>query len=223
MPLLRSALIPAPFLHGFTTREVGENAPLGPGLRLYRVKQVHGARVLVVGPGASPGDLREQEADALCAHTRGVAVGVVTADCVPLLLCAPSHQAWAAIHAGWRGTAARVVFATVEALGRLGALPGELVCAIGPSICGRCYEVGESVAAAIAAIDPAAVGRDAEGRLHADLRHANRSLLQEAGVRSQAIDDLDLCTACDPAARFHSYRRDRKLRGEQFAFIGLGS
>jgi YfiH family protein len=224
MPLLRSPLIPPPFVHGFTTREHDhETFAPGAGLTLYRVKQVHGADVLHVPAGADPAAVRVVQADVLLTTTAGVAVAVRTADCVPVLLCAPGRGAAAAIHAGWRGTVARAVVAAVRALGELGVPAAELRAAIGPAICGGCYEVGAEVAQAVAAIDPAAVHPGPRGTPHADLRRANQTLLLAAGLAAAHVDlaSLAACTRCDPQGRFHSYRRDGDLRGEQLAFIGV--
>jgi len=223
MPVLRASVIPPEFDHGFTTREIDPDACFGQrtDLRLFRGHQVHRADVIVVQGDEDPYDVRAEAADVLCTARPRVAVGVVTADCVPILLCAPAAGACAAVHAGWRGTVQRVVQVAVAALvKRLGAEAGDLRAAIGPAICGDCYEVGDDVAAAVAAVDPGAVTRAPGGRAHADLRRCNRTLLLAAGVPGRQIEDLDACTRCDPAGRFHSYRRDRELRGEQLAFIG---
>ena len=222
MPWLQAPAIPATFVHGFATREVDPDVtPLPAGLRLYRARQVHGDAVVVVRPESDPAAMREQHADVLVTAAAGLAVGVLTADCVPILLCAPARDACAAVHAGWRGTVARSARAAVLALrDQYGVRPDELVAAIGPAICVACYDIGADVAAAIARVDPLAVGRKADGCFHADLRRANRTLLTRAGLDPAAIHDVAGCTRCDPRNRFHSYRRDRELRGEQLAFIG---
>jgi hypothetical protein len=222
MPWLQAPAIPAPFVHGFATREVDPGATLREaGLRLYRARQVHGAEVVVVAPTDDPWEIRERHADVVITAAAGLAVGVVTADCVPILLCAPAVGACAAVHAGWRGTVARSVRAAVVALrDRCGARPADLVAAIGPAICASCYDIGDEVATAVAVIDPLAVSRKADGCFHADLRRANRTLLTRAGLDPAAIHDVAGCTRCDARGRFHSYRRDRDLRGELLAFLG---
>jgi polyphenol oxidase len=223
MAVLRAGVIPSEFDHGFTTRDVDPDVLFAEraGFRLFRVHQVHRADVIVVQGDEDPHDVRTEAADIVCTSRPRVAVSVHTADCVPILLCAPAANACAAVHAGWRGTVQRVVQVGVASLvERLGAQVGDIRAAIGPAICGRCYEVGDDVAAAVAVVDPGAVTRDAAGRTHADLRRCNRTLLLAAGVSADQIEDVDACTRCDPAGRFHSYRRDRERRGEQLAFIG---
>jgi hypothetical protein len=223
MPVLRAGVIPPEFDHGFTTRELDPDAVFGQrtDLRLFRGHQVHRADVIVVQGDEDPYDVRAEAADVVCTGRPRVAVGVVTADCVPILLAAPAAGACAAVHAGWRGTVQRVVQVAVATLAkRLGARPDDVRAVIGPAICGACYEVGDDVAAQVAALDPGAVTRDAAGRAHVDLRRCNRTLLLAAGVPGHQIEDVAACTRCDPAGRFHSYRRDHELRGEQLAFIG---
>jgi polyphenol oxidase len=223
MPVLRAGVIPSKFDHGFTTRDVDTDSLFGrrADLRLFRGHQVHRADVIVVQGDEDPYEVLAEAADIVCAAQPRLAVGVVTADCVPILLCAPAVAACAAVHAGWRGTVQRAVQVGVAALvKRLGAQVADIRAAIGPAICAPCYEVGDDVAAAVAAIDPGAVTRDPAGRAHADLRRCNRTLLIAAGVPAAQIEDLGACTRCDPAGRFHSFRRDGELRGEQLAFIG---
>jgi hypothetical protein len=223
MPVLRASVIPPEFDHGFTTREIDPDACFGQrtDLRLFRGHQVHRADVIVVQGDEDPYDVVAEAADVVCAARPRVVVGVVTADCVPVLLCAPAAGACAAVHAGWRSTVLRSVQVGVRTLcDRLGARASDLRAVIGPAICGPCYEVGDEVAAQLAPLDPGAVTRDAAGRAHVDLRRCNRTLLVQAGVPDAQIEDLDACTRCDPAGRFHSFRRDGEIRGEQLAFIG---
>jgi len=116
----------------------------------------------------------------------------------------------------------RAVQVAVSFLGRrFGVNPEEMFVAIGPCICASCYVVGEEVASQIAVLDPDAVTQDPSGALHADLRRCTRTLLQNAGVPNGHIEDVAACTCCDPEGRFHSYRRDKELRGEQLSFIGV--
>ena len=123
--------------HGFGLR--GTQAPPGT----LRPKQVHGSAVARVRDGSE----RLGEADAAVCSAPGVAVAVVTADCVPILLAAPGARIVAAVHAGWRGLAAGVIEAALVALAAAGAAHGELVAAIGPHVGPCCYEVDEPVLA----------------------------------------------------------------------------
>jgi YfiH family protein len=184
---------------------------------LFVARQVHGAAVAVVRPGARPSDVAAVEADALVSDVPGVALGVLTADCVPILMYDDAGRA-AAIHAGWRGTVADVVGRAVEALRSLGADPAGLRAAIGPSICVRCFEVGEEVAARFEATCVDRAGR----KPHVDLRLANRARLVAAGLAEHNIDWAPPCTMCEPA-RFFSFRRDGGEIGQHLSVVVAGT
>lgn len=220
---LRSALLSAAgAAHGFATRAVGDDAArlaalLGlPGTAIHTVRQVHGDRV--VECPAPPGT----EADALVAREPGVAVGVRTADCVPLLLFDPASGLAAAAHAGWRGTLARVAARAVEALVARGARPADLLVAIGPHIGACCYEVGEDLAERfLAAFGPQALRRDA-ARPRLDLAHCNRVALLAAGIDAARIERVDGCTHHQPE-RWFSHRREKERAGRQLSFVAAGA
>jgi len=201
--------------HGFLDRSDSEGerwegivARLAAPLPLALPRQVHGIRVAEAAVGDRP------EADALVVRRPGLLVGVVTADCVPVLLVDRAARTAAAVHAGWRGMAAGVLEAALAALSstRVEAL-------IGPAIGGCCYEVGDEVRAAFQArtgtVTAAAWTTDA-GRAHVDLRTAARLLLEAAGATR--VQSLGPCTRCD--ARYHSFRRDRERTGRQLSFVG---
>ena len=181
------------------------------------VSQVHGARVVHVD--APSGALHPAgEADALVTAEQGVVLAVRTADCVPVLLASP--HGIAAVHAGWRGTAAGVVGAAVAALRSLG--DGPIVAAIGPSIAGRDYEVGDEVVEALtrAGGDPSrfVVGQSVRGRPLADVATVVEGQLTVEGVREldrhpgSTFTDVDLW----------SHRRDGARAGRQAAVIVRG-
>lgn len=203
-------------------------------------RQIHSARVLPARSGecgdgdalvaARSGEYGDGDAlvagrsgecghsDALAAREPGIALSIVTADCVPVLLAGPAGIA--AAHAGWRGITAGVVGATVEALG---GPPAESMAWIGPAIGRCCYETGPDVAAQVAAAsDPAVVIPGPAGRPHLDLQDAVRRQLLAAGLRLRQIHVLSLCTKCE-ASRLHSYRREGKAAGRNHAFIWLVS
>ncbi len=182
---------------------------LDPG-RLATAGQVHGARVVeVTGPGHHPA------CDALVTRTGGVVLAVTTADCMSLLYRAPGVVA--AAHSGWRGTADGLPCATLEAVCRLaGCAPDAVEVAIGPAIRSCCYEVGEDVAARF----PALAWRASAGRPRLDLPAAARHALRAAGVRAEAIADLDACTSCEPAL-YYSHRRDRGVTGRHWGVAAL--
>jgi YfiH family protein len=176
-------------------------------LELATLRQTHSARVIE----ARSGDCGE--GDALTSSRAGLALRVVTADCVPVLLASPI--AIAAIHAGWRGLRSGILTAAARRLGP--EQPLEAV--IGPAIGACCYEVGPEVAAAVAehAGSRTVILERREGRRpHLDLRHAARLELQRAGV--ERIVTIDACTRCD-AERLWSYRRDGKSAGRNLALL----
>jgi YfiH family protein len=188
---------------------------LGASGPLHGAVQVHGARVVPLD-ALAPG----LEADAIVATPPRRAVAVRVADCVPVLLAAPGGVA--AVHAGWRGTAAGIVAASLEALcAATGAPAGSVRAAIGPSVCGRCYVVGDEVVAGVraavgdAAPDGAWLARD-DAATRVDLKAANAAVLRARGVR---VEVLPACTICSPG--FWSHRRDGAAAGRQVGAIAL--
>lgn len=170
-------------------------------------KQIHSSTVLPARPG------RCGDGDALVAPREpGLALAVVTADCVPVLLAGPERIA--AAHAGWRGIAAGVVPATVRAAT---TEPAAWTAWIGPAIGACCYEVGEDVAGQVAAASHAGVAVPGpNGRPHLDLTGAVRDQLEAAGVGEVLYRPR--CTRCDEE-RLWSYRREGKGAGRNLAFV----
>ena len=184
--------------HGFGTRASAELRIPG----LHTLRQVHGNRVVEVPPPPEVG----AEGDALLALAPGTAVGVFTADCVPILLVAEGGDRVAAVHAGWRGSAACVAERAVRALCRAARRPPEkLWAAIGPHIGACCYEVDVPVRAAIPDAEVFRAGR--EGHWSLDLGELNRRQLVAVGVPAARIERVGGCTACEPG-NYVSYRRD---------------
>lgn len=183
--------------HGFGTRGSADSPIRG----VLVARQVHGAAVLHVPPLA-PG----AEADALLTEAEGQAVGVVTADCVPILLADERGRAVAAVHAGWRGSAQRVAERAVHALARASGGAAGLLAVIGPHIGPCCYEVDDPVRDAVGH-GPVFAPSDRDGHYRLDLHALNRDQLLHAGVRPERIDSVDGCTSCD-RERFFSHRRD---------------
>jgi purine-nucleoside/S-methyl-5'-thioadenosine phosphorylase / adenosine deaminase len=193
-------------IYGFGTRLADIPARFG---NLATLKQIHSADcVSAEGRAGMLG-----HGDALLENSPGSVVAVKTADCIPILLADPGRRAVAAVHAGWRGTAAGIAKHAVEAMrGRFGTVPGDIEAAIGPGIGECCYEVGPEVAARFGG----------QGRAHLDLPGINSRQLIEAGVTPQRIYASNLCTMCHPED-FHSFRRDKESAGRLYSFIGLRS
>jgi YfiH family protein len=183
--------------------------------------QVHGADVRLVSSEADakqkPGVVGEdQYCDALVSNTPHILLAVKTADCVPVLIGDPETHAFAAVHAGWRGTSSSIIKRAIERLAHeYGANPGNLSAAIGPAANGCCYEVGNDVIGVFKerfpdANDLLTPTRDGHARI--DLHAANRNQLIEAGVKSERIYLAPFCTM-DRNDLFFSYRQEKKLRG----------
>jgi YfiH family protein len=163
------------------------------------------------------------EADAVICLEAGVPIGVVTADCVPVLIASERGDAVAAVHAGWRGLAAGIVAQSVDALRRSGCA-ARLVAAIGPHIGACCYEVDAPVLDALRerfgapALEATARAAGA-GHAMLDLGALTAEALHRAGLARADVGGLsDCCTRCDPA-RFHSYRRDGARAGRLTHFV----
>jgi hypothetical protein len=188
--------------------------------RLVRPRQVHGRAVARIDDGgaASP-----HEADAIVTSRAGARIGVVTADCVPILVASEGGSRVAAVHAGWRGLAAGVIDAALAALAHEGEAPGRLRAAIGPCIGACCYEIDAPVVAALApAFEPAlsaALAPSGPGRHHLDLVALARHALTRGGLPPAAIGAFaGTCTRCE-TERFHSYRRDGPRAGRLLHWI----
>ncbi|MER3525076.1 MAG: peptidoglycan editing factor PgeF [Ignavibacteria bacterium] len=175
-------------------------------------RQVHSATVCRAdSPGAY------EACDALITCGRKVFLAVSVADCVPIFLFDEKQHAVAAIHAGWRGTAGRIVERTVECMvTEFSSDPSDLLAFIGPAAGVCCYNVGEDVADMFA---PSFVRR-AEDKMFVDLKAANAAQLRRNGVNDTKIEIHPACTICD-AEHFHSYRRDRERSGRMIGVIGM--
>jgi polyphenol oxidase len=195
--------------HAFSTR----NASLPTSITT--LKQIHSANVLNVR-GLQD---RAAEGDALVSNELRNRIGVRTADCVPILLADPATHAVAAIHAGWRGTAASIARRTVNELAaQFGTKAGNVHAAIGPAIRVCCYEVGEEVALQFRPLFPEWDCWAVDDHWRLDLIEANRRILEASGVPGDQIYDSGLCTHCC-AAEFHSFRRDPADGGRMVSFI----
>ncbi|MFG3151244.1 peptidoglycan editing factor PgeF [Streptomyces sp. NPDC048219] len=171
--------------------------------RVVWMNQVHGADVAVVD--APWGDRPVPRVDAVVTAERGLALAVLTADCVPVLLADPVAGVAAAAHAGRPGLVAGVVPAAVRAMTELGADPARIVARTGPAVCGRCYEVPEEMRAEVAAVEPAAHAVTSWGTPALDVSAGVRAQLERLGVR-----DLAQSPVCTRESKDHfSYRRDR--------------
>lgn len=186
-----------------TNRELAAKAlGLDPGQVVW-MNQVHGTDVAVVdGPWR---DRPVPDVDAIVTARRGLALAVLTADCVPVLLADPVAGIAAAAHAGRPGMIAGVVPAALRAMTELGADPARIVARTGPAVCGRCYEVPEAMRSEVAATEPTA---------HAETSWGTPAVDVAAGVHAQlarlGVHDREQSPVCTRESDDHfSYRRDR--------------
>jgi YfiH family protein len=192
--------------HGFGTRQANPRADI-------TLRQIHSDRVL----NAHPLRDRETEGDALITDDIGKSIGVRTADCVAILLLDCRTRAVAAVHAGWRGTAAKVVERTLESMRQnFRTAPADIYAAIGPCIRGCCYEVGPEVETQFTPFFPE--WEPAIGNRKLDLPDTNCRQMRAAGVNPLRIFDCGLCTSCQ-TAQFFSYRREPENVGRMIASI----
>lgn len=181
--------------------------------RLAYTKQVHENKVLVANePGYHEGY------DAIVTDRPDVFVCVSVADCTPVLIHDPVHHAVAAIHAGWRGTAAQIVKETIKTMEqKYGTQGKDCLAWIGACISERNFEVGEEVAQHFS---PEEKRYDViRQKFFVDLKQANKSQLLQCGLKAENIEISSYCTVADND-KFYSYRKEKGATGRMFALIG---
>ena len=228
--------LPEGVVAGFTTLdlvpddlEANEGARIlarllgAPRAPVARLKQVHGAAV-VEASGVPAGEVVVAGfGDAVVTTEPGLVIAIATADCVPVVLVDAEAGALAAVHAGWRGTAARIVDAALDALLERGASPGRVFALFGPSISRDVYEVGPEVLAALdGTLPPAAVLPGRGDRSWLDVAACNEAALLARGVRAERIVRPRLCTFLE-SGRFSSWRRDGTKAGRIYTGAVLGN
>jgi len=214
-------------LHGFTTRKNGLGAR-NSGLRsagdwdlvaaafgiqtdrLVTVNQVHGDKIVFVDE-RNYSSLGPVQADALITNKPALAIGVETADCVPVMLFDPATPAVAAVHAGWRSTVKKIVQkAVVRMRYEFGSDPAKMIAGIGPAIGAECYEVDEPVMEQVREAFPfwmEVVAPRGNYRWGLDLVKLNRIELAQAGLAGSNIHSLGMCTSCRRDL-FYSFRAE---------------
>jgi polyphenol oxidase len=195
-----------------------------PCEQFFVVNQVHGEKFLIIEDAVSCHSLESRQYDAIVTDQPGVAIGIKTADCAPVLLFDKRRRAIAAVHAGWRGTALGIAGKAVRVMAeRFSTRPEDLCAAIGPSIGPCCYEVDEPVFDALSLQgETHQVLRPGkrQQRWMLDLPLANRIQLEREGVPPGQISDAGLCTCCRQDL-FFSHRRDGEKTGRHLNFILL--
>lgn len=199
--------------HGF-----GTVADLRPE-NVVTVKQVHG--VAILEPEAVPA-AEPEGYDTVLTDRAGLAAAVKTADCQPILMVETEERIVAAVHAGWKGTLLRAAQAAIRRIEEKGGKAENLVCALGPNMAGRCFEVEADVAGDFEREFPGwpLLTKISDTKWLLDVSKANRLQLEESGVPANRIDHLDLCTHCRPDL-FWSFRREGEKAGRMVNFIRI--
>jgi polyphenol oxidase len=179
--------------------------------KLVLGRQVHETTVVPVddshaGSGADSVETSIRRVDGLMTSTPGLPIGVMAADCVPLLIHDPVRNVVAAVHAGWRGTVDGIATTAIESLKHhYDSKVDDIYVCLGPAICADCYQVGEEVIDRWESGQFSRVASPVEVRAdgyHFDLREANRGQLLAAGIFSKSIEVSPLCTKCANGTMF---------------------
>jgi YfiH family protein len=239
--------------HGFSTRMQGADSPQGNSLNLSKVpwdthervsenrsrflsalglastplvtlSQIHSDRIHLIDDAACR-EGRRRDGDALITRRTGTAVGVLVADCFPILLADPDSGAVAAVHSGWRGTTQRILEKTIREMRVVfGSRPSALRAAIGPGIRSCCFEVGTEVAEdfeeAFAGARLSRQNPERSGKYMLDLARALEIQCVESGLDKGNTFDLGICTRCHPE-EFFSYRAEGHRAGRLMALIAI--
>ncbi len=210
----------------FTTRKFSDNADFVSALMkhcdlskdsIYLPVQKHTSRIHVLDRDSGP-----VVADAVITRRKNILIGIVVADCVPILLYDRKNEAIGAVHAGWRGTAQQIMKETVHAMcSHFDSKPRDILVSIGPSIRQCCYEVGEDVQSKILeATGEGGYYSTENSRYRIDLASANKNQACETGISESNIWQSEDCTFCNPR-RYYSYRYEKGIRGRQGGVIGM--
>ena len=222
-------------------RRLFQSAVDAKDFTLLSLKQIHSDIVHVFSKSST----ESHKGDASVSNTPGLLLGAQTADCLPILFVDPKKRAVAVVHAGWRGTLARIALKTIGSMQlEFGSKPADLLAALGPAIGSCCYEVGVEFVTKFTAqfvdahdyfdeprtgdepnpiqwLNMAPPGHQPPPKnVHLDLRKANRAQLIAAGLRPQNIHTSDYCTSCRTDLLF-SYRREGPISGRLMSVIGI--
>ncbi|MBD2355918.1 peptidoglycan editing factor PgeF [Tolypothrix sp. FACHB-123] len=251
MPYLTCSLL-EPWSHGFFTHPFWPRSPeeltqvLQPEASVYRLKQVHGNTVLTpqeieskLGKG-SDDDSALASADGLVSQKALQAVWVASADCTPVLIGDVKTGQVAAIHAGWRGTAKKIVPQAIARLQTQGSKLDDLRIAMGPAIAGEVYQVSVAVAAEIGSSiishddentivdalhelpDSPLIADNEPGKVKVDVRRVNTLQIERLGISGEQIAIAPYCTYQTPE-HFFSYRREQQKKVQWSGIVSVGN
>lgn len=192
--------------------------------------QTHKTQVRkVTGKDCGKGFCRDRDyhdMDGLITNEPQIVLATFFADCVPLFFADPIQQAIGLAHSGWRGTVGKMGRVVIEEMKKeFGSRPENIIAAIGPSICGDCYEVSEDVVEEFQKAFTKEqcnkiATRKTGGKYNLDLWKCNEIILEEAGIQKQNMETTDLCTCCNPEFLF-SHRASHGKRGNMGAFMWI--
>lgn len=194
-----------------------------PRGQFFVVNQIHEDRILLIDQEhPKPNENKPLQYDAILTDRPGLAIGIKTADCVPILMVDPVRRVIGAVHAGWKGTSLGIAGKAVDALAsRFLSKPSDLIVAVGPAIGPCCYQVDKTVFEAMG--DPSGPNSlfrpcREEGKWMLDLPLANRLQVERKGVSPGNIVTSGFCTACR-GDLFFSHRREKGKTGRHLNFI----
>lgn len=155
------------------------------------------------------------DGDAIITSEKGIPIGVMTADCIPVILLDPKKGWAAAVHAGWKGTSLGIASKVVDYMKvELGCNEGDIIAAVGPGIGPCCFEVGDEVASKFSFVS------EKNGRKYVDLWRENETQLRNSGISCENMDISQVCTQCNNDKLF-SFRGEKGNTGRMGAFIEL--
>ncbi len=205
---VREQLLPLPSGEGWgegsilKNREIISNYLKIDPKNLISPTQTHSANIDI----AIENKLDYPDTDGLILTEKNLAIFLNFADCTPIILYDEKRNIGAVSHAGWRGTAAKIVQKTIQKMtAEFGSNPKDIIAVIGPAICGKCYEVGAEVYSIFSPSPLPPLPKWGEGKRHIDLKEINRQQLTQVGV--EKIDVCPYCTCCDNEF-FFSYRKE---------------
>ncbi len=184
--------------------------------------QTHSNNISIIETNQTLGWEKHNDAindcDALITNQKNILIGVLTADCVPILLFDKTKEIIAAIHAGWKGSRDEILLKTVQKMSEVfGSNPKDIYAVVAPSIGSCCYEVGSDVAKNFS--DDVKQNMQNE-KYMLDLKMENYNQLINAGLQKENIEVSDRCTSCGND-RFFSYRKEQGCSGRFLSFIGM--
>jgi len=217
--------------HFFTTRKLSleETTPFGSKEMFITINQVHGDDVYIIDKSIEDATgliktAAQTRGDAIITNQRNIGIGVVTADCVPVLIYDPVQSVIAAVHAGWKGTVKGILAKVIrQMVDRFRCNVENMIVAIGPAIGECCYSVGELVTESLRSTNPdwgSYLKLDGDGKSKLDISALNIRQIEDVGVLTRNIYNLGLCTSCNKEL-FFSYRRDGAGTGRMMSGIML--